>query len=601
MASETITPEMTVREVLQAYPKTRAVFNRHGLMGCGGRLGPIEPIGWFAQVHHVDPEELLMELNRCIREQEDASASTEGKDQVAEEGNELYRKFLKTAIILTLTLGATMGAMSLSRIAFSRSLEPGSILWWPSHIQVHGHAQIFGWVGLFIMGVAYHVLPRLKGKSLPHPGLAEASFWLVLVGLLLRVISQPAFVAFPGLGEWVTVSGVLELMGVSFFAWIIWKLVLGPEPLNLYEKFLLAGTIWFWAQTAVGLALIQGMRAWTQNYIPKALDVPYLHLQVWGFIIFWILGISLRTLPVFMGLKQPKTSWVAFSFWALNLGVLLNAGAQFANWAYPASLWPEVRGFGAALELLAAFAFVAGIHLFEKPAMNIEEAGVDRRYESFVRIAYVWFMVAAMMGSGYAIYEALTGDTVGHALVGAYRHAVTVGFITMMIIGMSARIVPVFKGVPLHSGRMLKGTFYLLNIGNFCRVFFQASIPVFGLFSYALMGMSGWMEVTALTLFGINLWKTMNKPAEEGPAIEGDLEITPETKVGDILECYPATLEVFLDYGFSQLKNPIMRSTIAKRASLGIVCQMRGLDIEEVISDLKKAIHSRHRNAEFRA
>ena len=41
---------MTVRKVVRKFPATLPVFDRHGLMGCGGSQGPVEPLGWFAQV-----------------------------------------------------------------------------------------------------------------------------------------------------------------------------------------------------------------------------------------------------------------------------------------------------------------------------------------------------------------------------------------------------------------------------------------------------------------------------------------------------------------------------------------------------------------------
>ncbi|MEK7786097.1 MAG: hypothetical protein AAB658_11860, partial [Chloroflexota bacterium] len=47
----------------------------------------------------------------------------------------------------------------------------------------------------------------------------------------------------------------------------------------------------------------------------------------------------------------------------------------------------------------------------------------------------------------------------------------------------------------------INATFGLVNVGNLFRVGFQALIPVLGLFSYAMMGISGWLEVAALIVF----------------------------------------------------------------------------------------------------
>ena len=37
---ETITADSMLPDVLRRHPRARAVFDRHGLRGCGGRLGP---------------------------------------------------------------------------------------------------------------------------------------------------------------------------------------------------------------------------------------------------------------------------------------------------------------------------------------------------------------------------------------------------------------------------------------------------------------------------------------------------------------------------------------------------------------------------------
>ena len=32
----------------------------------------------------------------------------------------------------------------------------------PAWIQAHGHAQIFGWIGTFILGIGYYSVPKLR-------------------------------------------------------------------------------------------------------------------------------------------------------------------------------------------------------------------------------------------------------------------------------------------------------------------------------------------------------------------------------------------------------------------------------------------------------
>ena len=50
----------------------------------------------------------------------------------------------------------------------------------------HGEAQIFGWVGLFIMGFAYQAFPRMWQTTLVEPRLAVIAFGLMVGGLVVR-------------------------------------------------------------------------------------------------------------------------------------------------------------------------------------------------------------------------------------------------------------------------------------------------------------------------------------------------------------------------------------------------------------------------------
>lgn len=64
--SAEINGKTTIREVLSKYPHTRIIFERYGLLECGGPRGPREPISFFARVHRVNEEQLLEELREAV-------------------------------------------------------------------------------------------------------------------------------------------------------------------------------------------------------------------------------------------------------------------------------------------------------------------------------------------------------------------------------------------------------------------------------------------------------------------------------------------------------------------------------------------------------
>ena len=90
------------------------------------------------------------------------------------EEDKSYEKFVKTAIILTLTVGVTFGAVVLSYIAIKQNFN--SIYY--ALIQAHGHAQIYGWVGLCIMGFAPIHCSEGKEYRAQTQGFGKRLLWI---------------------------------------------------------------------------------------------------------------------------------------------------------------------------------------------------------------------------------------------------------------------------------------------------------------------------------------------------------------------------------------------------------------------------------------
>jgi hypothetical protein len=67
--------------------------------------------------------------------------------------------------------------------------------------------------------------------------------------------------------------------------------------------------------------------------------------------------------------------------------------------------------------------------------------------------------------------------------------------------------------------------------------------------------------------------------------------ISPKTKVGDLLDAYPGLEPVLMAMSpsFEKLKNPVLRKTVAKVATLQQVSVVGGLNIEEMIRSLRSA------------
>ena len=132
----------------------------------------------------------------------------------------------------------------------------------------------------------------------------------------------------------------------------------------------------------------------------------------------------------------------------------------------------------------------------------------DRTF-TFVRAAYLWLLISCSMMPFFLLYGRLTGQLLAHAYMGAYRHAFTVGFISFMIMGVAGRVVPILAGLDGNRISLLWGPFILLNIGCAGRVLLQVATDFYSR-AYSLVGFTGFVELIALTWWGVEMWRTMN-------------------------------------------------------------------------------------------
>jgi len=70
------------------------------------------------------------------------------------------------------------------------------------------------------------------------------------------------------------------------------------------------------------------------------------------------------------------------------------------------------------------------------------------------------------------------------------------------------------------------------------------------------------------------------------------IPITPETKIAELLDAYPQLEEVLIRQSphFNALKNPILRKTVAKVATLEKASQMSGIPVRRLVATLREAV-----------
>ena len=86
---------------------------------------------------------------------------------------------------------------------------------------VHAHLNLVGFITFTIFGIAYHILPRFRGRPLYSEKLAWWQFWLANIGLvgLLVFLSLGAYVSFVGLTVLQAVFGATLALSIYLFVY----------------------------------------------------------------------------------------------------------------------------------------------------------------------------------------------------------------------------------------------------------------------------------------------------------------------------------------------------------------------------------------------
>lgn len=581
MSDISITPEMTLPEILSRYPACRKVFDRYGLVGCGGPLGPRESLAFFARAHRVEEYRLLSELEQAARVgvlETGSPAYTPGP------GDVIYRRFFRAGILVMFSFGCVLGAINLAIMAARgqlASLDTRAVTW------AHAHAQVAGWVTFFVMGFAYQAIPRFKFTTLWQPLLASRSLFIMAVALTLRTladlwIGNPVW-AFVG-----KIGGTGELAVVVLFAVILTQTIRqSSKSIEPYEEFLFAALGWMIAAFAfdwwifAASTKVNGDQAWVQFI--SLYDAPWRDLQLAGFAGGMILGVSQRFLPFIYGFREVPKRTARLVLYLWNLGVAGNVVGYSMLIRTSEPVWAILLESSIVAMFAAAFLLVRSFGLF---SIQVER---DRSLP-FIRAAYFWGLVALALLALAPVYDALVGVGFSHAYFGGYRHAFTVGFISMMILGVSSKVVPVLGGLDPHRLSSLRATFWLVNTGNSMRVVFQILTDT-QQWAYPLMGISAWVEVTGLILWAIDLWRAMGSRPQIGE-VSGRVSIGPQTKVFDVIQSYPEATEVFRKFGFSMIDNPAAQRIFARSISLEQACRLKHVDFRVFASALNQILSS---------
>jgi hypothetical protein len=301
-------------------------------------------------------------------------------------------------------------------------------------------------------------------------------------------------------------GGALEIAAIATFAaqmGLTWRASFARN--QPYLRYVGTALVFFLAQAIVCV--------WHTYNTMTAADHPTLiwyvatyqavlrDLQIHGFILLMVLGVSMHILPRFYGVPEVSGRRARVAF-GLIAGGVLGEVALFLLYRFTG------RHAIAATLLVPWSTLAAGalsIGAVFRPWRPFPRAD---RSAKFVRAAYLWLAVSFALLLLLPVWQVATHLPFSHAYYGSIRHAITVGFASQMILGIAAYVVPGLRRVPRAGLPPLTGPFVLVNAGCFLRVTLQALTDVHPAF-FTVVGASGVLELAGLGWWGAHLVRMM--------------------------------------------------------------------------------------------
>jgi hypothetical protein len=405
---------------------------------------------------------------------------------------QLLLAYLLCGLLFMLLPGTFFGVWNLFAISIAKSATSVSPAW----VQAHGHAQLFGWIGCFIMGIGFYSIPNLRRVS-------TWSFWEGWLCLLFWT-GGISLRWFANVYQWqweilLPLSANLELAAtlLFFFRSIQGHRVQGGlrHKIESWAVLVIVGTIGLIA--TMGLNVFETFRlaiSGASPVFPASFNNKFLTFSLWSFVLPIAWGFSAHWLPIFLGLKPVKSKYLNFAIIANCLGLI----ALFS----PSLLVSTI------LFLAAAISIVLAIRLFEAGDRAPKTQGVHESFPVFIRIAYTWLVIASLL----AVWAQLSANS--HGISGAGRHALTVGFLMTMVFTIGPRVLPAFLGrEKLYSKILMFLALLTINTGCLLRVISEIlAYQNYAAWAWLMLPLSATLELAGVVIFTINMLGTFVQP-----------------------------------------------------------------------------------------
>ena len=68
--------------------------------------------------------------------------------------------------------------------------------------------------------------------------------------------------------------------------------------------------------------------------------------------------------------------------------------------------------------------------------------------------------------------------------------------------------------------------------------------------------------------------------------------VTASTNVHQLMKQHPQTIDILVSKGFTQLKNPVLRNTLARAVNIGQAIKIHHTDLDQLLKELNESLKS---------
>jgi len=433
--------------------------------------------------------------------------------------------FVRASVLLALTAGFAIAAHLSFTIGFDYQMSKGFY----SFIQIHGHVQLLGWLGLMIIGISLHFIPRLAHSPVGNPLRLRLILFFLTSGLTLRILAGSVLPYLQGetTGYYITstliaLSALLELAGIFLYLFtlisIIKKSIKLSDAFTDVKPFIFVMVSGFLIYGLLNSVLVMNMIIASDSVLDQNWNEILTHLFLSMIILPIAFVFSIRLFPLLFSVEPMKkvSLYLGLSYGiSIYVDIILSSLGLLGIDSLLTNFLLNLNGF--LIPSLIIY-LIFSLKILKLPLINrlpTSELYLAERWSYIsIRVAYLWLLFSSVLELISHIQLALGIDVdVG---IDAIRHIQLLGFASMLVFGVGSKMLPGFIGRrKIYSGKLVIAAFWLVLLAAIFRItpvllpYELVEIIPYGEYSMgAMFALSGILGMLAIALFGWNLRKT---------------------------------------------------------------------------------------------